>query len=214
MEITLEKIELVKDRTGVSYKEAKEALEDAGGSVVDAIIGIEETIDQNEGGNVSEKGGALIAKIKELVKKGNVSKIVVKNSAGVELVNVPLNVGIVGAVIAPWGVIAAAIASFGFKCIIEVIKVDGSVIEITDKTNDAVEKASEKGSEVYEKMKNSETYGKVKEKTEETIEKASEALRNKLNKKENAEKFADDFDVDFDIEDVIEDLDEEREGEK
>ena len=26
MEITLEKIELVKDRTGVSYKEAKEAL--------------------------------------------------------------------------------------------------------------------------------------------------------------------------------------------
>ena len=31
MEITLEKIELVKDRTGVSYKEAKEALEAAGG---------------------------------------------------------------------------------------------------------------------------------------------------------------------------------------
>ena len=27
MEITLEKIELVKDRTGVTYKEAKEALE-------------------------------------------------------------------------------------------------------------------------------------------------------------------------------------------
>ena len=27
MEITLEKIELVKDRTGVSYREAKEALE-------------------------------------------------------------------------------------------------------------------------------------------------------------------------------------------
>ena len=37
MEITLEKIELVKDRTGVSYKEAKEALEAADGSVVDAI---------------------------------------------------------------------------------------------------------------------------------------------------------------------------------
>ena len=32
MEITLEKIELVKDRTGVSYKEAKEALEVADGS--------------------------------------------------------------------------------------------------------------------------------------------------------------------------------------
>ena len=29
MEITLEKIELVKDRTGVTYAEAKEALEEA-----------------------------------------------------------------------------------------------------------------------------------------------------------------------------------------
>ena len=43
MEITLEKIELVKDRTGVSYKEAKDALEAADGSVVDAIINIEES---------------------------------------------------------------------------------------------------------------------------------------------------------------------------
>lgn len=40
MEITLEKIELVKDRTGVTYKEAKEALEAADGNVVDAIIAI------------------------------------------------------------------------------------------------------------------------------------------------------------------------------
>ena len=199
MEITLEKIELVKDRTGVSYKEAKEALEDAGGSVVDAIIGIEETIDQQDGVNVSEKGGAIVEKIKALVKKGNVSKIVIKNASGEELLNVPVNVGIVGAVIAPWGVIAAAIASFGFRCIIEVIKQDGSVIEVTDRTTDAVERASEKGTEVYEKVKNSETYEKVKEKTEETIEKASEALRNRLNKKDD-DAF-DDFDVDFDIED-------------
>ena len=39
MEITLEKIELVKDRTGVSYKEAKDALEAADGSVVDCATG-------------------------------------------------------------------------------------------------------------------------------------------------------------------------------
>ena len=50
MEITLEKIELVKDRTGVSYKEAKEALEAAEGSVVDAIIAIEETVDVKKSG--------------------------------------------------------------------------------------------------------------------------------------------------------------------
>ena len=49
MEITLEKIELVKDRTGVSYKEAKEALEKTEGNVVEAIISIEEVIDENKG---------------------------------------------------------------------------------------------------------------------------------------------------------------------
>lgn len=42
MEITLEKIELVKDRTKTSYAEAKEALEVNEGSVVDAIIYLED----------------------------------------------------------------------------------------------------------------------------------------------------------------------------
>ena len=48
MEITLEKIELVKDRTGVTYAEAKAALEEADGSVVDAIIAIEETVNAGD----------------------------------------------------------------------------------------------------------------------------------------------------------------------
>ena len=42
MDIDLEKIELVKDRTGVTHEEAKKALENVDGSVVDAIIDLEE----------------------------------------------------------------------------------------------------------------------------------------------------------------------------
>ena len=58
MEITLEKIELVKDRTGVSYREAKSALEEANGSVVDAIILIEENMRSRYFGlNKSRKRG-------------------------------------------------------------------------------------------------------------------------------------------------------------
>ena len=45
------------------------------------------------------------------------------------LVNIPVSVGIVGAVVAPWGMIAAAIATFGFKCKVEVITDDGRVID-------------------------------------------------------------------------------------
>ena len=73
MEITLEKIELVKDRTGASYKEAKEALEAADGSVVDAIISIEATIDEarKENKSLNEQGAAIADKIKEIVKEGN-----------------------------------------------------------------------------------------------------------------------------------------------
>ena len=91
MEITLEKIELVKDRTGVSYKEAKEALERANGSVVDAIIDIEDTIDESGKANFSEGSMKIVDKIKEVVKKGNVSKIVIKKEDEV-LLNLPLNI--------------------------------------------------------------------------------------------------------------------------
>ena len=67
MEITLEKIERVKDRTGVSYKEAKEALEAADGSVVDAIIAIEETVVVKPGAKANEFAAETVAKLKELV---------------------------------------------------------------------------------------------------------------------------------------------------
>ena len=204
MEITLEKIELVKDRTGVSYKEAKEALEAADGSVVDAIISIEEKIDSRSTGT-SSGANSVVESIKEIVKKGNVSKIVIKNSDGDVLLNVPVTVGILGVVVAPWGAIAGVIAAFGFKCIIEVVKEDGTIIDVSDKTTDVVGKATEKGSEVYDKVKNSETYEKVKDKTGETISKASEAIKNKIKKDKKGD---DEFD-DYEFKDYAE-----REGEE
>jgi len=85
MEITLEKIELVKDRTGVSYKEAKEALEQADGSVVDAIIAIEETIDISSKSKLGEQGSAMVEKIKDAIRKGNISKITIKKDEEVIL---------------------------------------------------------------------------------------------------------------------------------
>ena len=41
MEITLEKVDQVRERTGVTYAEAKNALEIANGDVLEAIIYIE-----------------------------------------------------------------------------------------------------------------------------------------------------------------------------
>ncbi len=164
MEITLEKIELVKDRTGVSYKEAKEALEKADGSVVDAIIAIEDTVDISKGGKTSEFASETMDKIKEMVRKGNISKIAVKKGEDT-IVNIPVNVGVVGALVAPWGLIAAAIATVGFKCTVELTTTDGNVIDVTKRAGDFAGDVKEKGSVVIDEVasKSSGVYNSVKE---------------------------------------------------
>lgn len=199
MEITLEKIELVKDRTGVTYKEAKEALEAAEGNVVDAIIAIEETIDQSSSKKIGEQGEALLAKMKEVVKKGNVSKIQVSRDDET-LINIPLNVGILGTVVAPWGMIIGVVAAFGFKCKIEFVKDDGTVIDITDKAGDIYEDAKEKGSEIYEAAKEKAPgyYEVAKEKGGAAIAKAKDAAMDAAEKIKEKKSDSDEDDIDMD----------------
>ncbi len=178
MEITLEKIELVKDRTGISYKEAKEALEAADGSVVDAIIDIEEAIDKKERRSPKEQGSAIVDMVKDLVKKGNVSRIVVRNSTDDPIVNIPVNAGIVGALVAPWGLLAAAIAAIGFKCVVEIVKTDGTIIDVSERANDFAGKAVEKGSEWKDAAKEraKDVHGKIKNKAGDVVDKAQDAV--------------------------------------
>lgn len=189
MEITLEKIELVKDRTGVTYKEAKEALEAADGNVVDAIIAIEETIDEKSAKKFGAQGEELIAKMKETVKKGNVSRLMVTKDDEV-LINIPLNVGLLGTVFAPWGMIAGTVAAFGFKCKIEFVKDDGSIVDITAKATDVYEDVKEKGTGIYADIKEKApgVYEDIKEKSTEAFEKAKDAamdVKEKLSKEDS-----------------------------
>ncbi|HIU25086.1 MAG TPA: DUF4342 domain-containing protein [Candidatus Copromorpha excrementigallinarum] len=184
MEITLEKIELVKDRTGVTYAEAKEALEEADGSVVDAIIAIEETINAGEKGRgFGKKGEDLFKSIKDLIKKGNVSKIQVKKD-GELILNVPVNAGIVGVVIAPLASVVAVAAAFGFKCVIEVIKDDGTIIDVSDAVTDAMGTVAEKSSSVASEVKemSADLYQKGKEKGSELYQKSREMAEEAVNK--------------------------------
>ncbi len=213
MEITLEKIELVKDRTGVSYAEAKEALEAADGSVVDAIISIEEKIDEDAGKNFTKQGNAVVENLKALVKKGNVSKIVIKKDGDVML-NIPVNLGILGTVIAPWGAVLGVLAAFGSKCTIELIGADGTIIDVSDTVTEKFGNAVEKGSAVAGevKAKGADLYNEVKEKGSEVYESAKEKASDVIDKvKVEADEFEFDFDDeeddDFEIEivDVNED---------
>ena len=164
MEITLEKIELVKDRTGVGYKEAKDALEKTDGSVVDAIILIEETIDDSTK-ETEKKNVQILDTIKEAVRKGNVSKIVIKKDGDI-VMNLPVNIGIIGTVLFPWAAIGGCIAALGTKCSIELVKEDGGVVNVSDKASKTFETVKDKGSVIYEaaKDKGSELYNAAMEK--------------------------------------------------
>ncbi len=182
MEITLEKIELVKDRTGVSYREAKDALEACDGSVVDAIIAIEENIDAGKAGKTGEYVKTTMAKVKELVNKGNISKISVKRGDE-PIVNIPVNVGIVGAVLAPWGVIAAAIAAFGFKCKVELTTDEGKIIDVSEKVENVANTVKEKGSVVVDEIKerSGSVVDDIKEKAPDYVEKVKDASQDVFN---------------------------------
>jgi F0F1-type ATP synthase membrane subunit b/b' len=153
MEITLKKIELVKDRTGVTYKEAKDALEAADGNVVDAIIAIEDSVDsQTSSKRIGAKGEAVLDTLKDVLKKGNVSRIRVTMDDEI-LLNIPVSAGIIGAVFGPWVVLIGVLASVGFKCQVSVIKDNGDVIDLTDKAGNIYEDAKVKGGEVADKIK-------------------------------------------------------------
>ena len=144
MEINLEKIELVKDRTGATYAEAKEALEKADGSVVDAIIDLEEKMNQEhdsvDGGSL--KDSPIFAKMKEIVEKGNVTKIMISKN-GKTIVNFPLTAGVIGAALVPWGAILGIVAAVGTQCDIEFVDDKGEIIDINGKVIGAYDKAKD-----------------------------------------------------------------------
>ncbi len=56
-------------------------------------------------------GEAVVGKVKELIREGNVRRITIKNEEGKTLLEIPLTVGVVGAVLLPvWAAIGAVAA--------------------------------------------------------------------------------------------------------
>ena len=66
------------------------------------------------------KGEDLVRKVKEVVAEGNVRRIIIKNKDGKTLVEIPLTVGVIGAVFAPVLAGVGAIATLVTECTITV----------------------------------------------------------------------------------------------
>lgn len=123
MEIELEKIDLIRERLGVSYREAREAreaLESTGGDVMQALIFLEEKGD-NWSERLQEQGREVFGQLKGLIQKGQEYRIKVKQGDRV-VFEVPASLGVLGiagilasselAVLGALGTVAAMVKNY------------------------------------------------------------------------------------------------------
>lgn len=132
-EITLDKIDMIRNRTGVSYREAKEALEKSNGNVLEALIEMDEKKDTKWTEEFSVRSEEVIEKVKGLIYEGNVNKISVKHE-GRTLVEIPVTFGAIGAMVLPHLAVLGVLVAMFKRCSIEVVRNDGSTVatEVTD----------------------------------------------------------------------------------
>ncbi len=72
---------------------------------VDDEVQIEEEVQTEEH---KVEGEGLIAKIKELLHEGNITRLIIKHEEGRTLIEIPLTIGVVGIALAPvWAAVGA-----------------------------------------------------------------------------------------------------------
>lgn len=146
--ITLEKIDIIRDRTGASYREAKEALERSNGNVLEALIEFDDNKETKWTEEFSVRSGEVIGKVKDLIYEGNVNKISVK-SEGRTLVEIPVTFGAIGAMVLPHLAVLGVLVAMFKRCTIEVVRNDGSTIKTDVSSNEEAETSEEKKQEFH-----------------------------------------------------------------
>ena len=141
MNFTINDVDQVIERTGCSYREAKEALAQANGDVVDAIIYLEnrerssfDSFFKGVSEETERTTDSIVNTIKAAIKEGNVTKIEVRNANGKKMASVSVNAGVaIGGIAliagaAPLVVISALVTKFGLNYQFVIVKKDGSEI--------------------------------------------------------------------------------------
>ena len=62
----------------------------------------------------------VLKRVQELIHEGNITRIVVKDDTGKQLVEIPATVTVVGALLAPWMAALGVVAAIATKCTIVV----------------------------------------------------------------------------------------------
>lgn len=69
-------------------------------------------------------GDQVLRKVKELIREGNVRRISIRNEEGRTLLEIPMSLGVVGAVLAPTFAAVGAVAALVTNCSIVVERAD------------------------------------------------------------------------------------------
>ena len=69
-------------------------------------------------------GEKVVETVKRLVHEGNVRRITIKNEGGRSLIEIPLTIGVVGAVLLPVWAAVGALAALVVKCTIVVERIE------------------------------------------------------------------------------------------
>jgi len=152
----LQKIDEILRRTNTDYSTAKQALETANGDVLEAIIFIENmNKNKTNASTCSNKGEQIMSQLKDMMSKGNATKLTIKKNNDV-IVNLPITAGLIGAFIAPFLSAAGITAALLTQCSVEITQADGNVIDIGQKVDqgmDAVKDAMQDAKEGAENLK-------------------------------------------------------------
>lgn len=162
--VTLEKVDMIRERMDVSFEKAKEALEVCKGDVLESLIYLEkakELLDVNQSFEDAEGDKSAISIeelknwIKQIIEKGNVTRIKIKKDDA-ELIDIPVNAGIAAGVVAiiiPPILAAGVIAAIATQITIEITKEDGSVEVVNKYVSEVANNVKDKAADFADKIK-------------------------------------------------------------
>jgi len=152
MDDELQKVDTIRERAGVGYREARQALSEAGGDIVEALARLEEQ--RGEQGAAPDRddrearfavsGRGLVDKVREIIRQGNVSHIRIRQGDRI-LLEFPVTVGVVGTVLLPYLAALGVVACMVTSCTIEVRRRPGDTEDDRQRRTNAAAEAESRG---------------------------------------------------------------------
>ncbi len=165
----LEKLDMITERIGCTYNEAREALSKNDGDVLEAIIYLEEMYDFEDlemefddydyeyKGRFSNKFKqdkySFLESFKELLEKANATRVTIYDKDNRVILDIPVTAGAIGGVFFLPATLIALLGAVLTGCSLKIIREGGEEININDISKEQFEKVKESIDKFGKKVK-------------------------------------------------------------